>query len=130
MCYNGNMEFRIKRYCTVCGKIHTGHCKPICSTTPRNSQADKFRNTQLWKRTASEIRERDMQCCRVCLMRGLFVNRGLSVHHIVPIAEDYNLRLEPSNLITLCRFCHEKADRGVIPRAMLVDIVNAPVVGG
>lgn len=122
------MEFKIKRYCTVCGRIHAGHCRPIYDTAPRNSQADKFRNTQLWKRTAAEIKERDMQCCRMCLARGVLVNRGLSVHHIVPIAEDYDLRLEPSNLITLCRYCHEKAERGLIPRAMLIDIVNAPVI--
>ncbi len=115
------MEFRIKRYCTICGRIHTGHCK-VPSYGERSSEADRFRNTQLWKRTASEIRERDMQCCRVCLMRGLFVNRGLSVHHIVPLAEDINRRLDDGNLITLCGFHHEQAERGAISRELLLEL--------
>lgn len=123
------MEFKVKRYCAVCGKIHTGRCGTVFYGE-RNSDADKFRNTQLWKRTAAEIKERDLHCCRVCLAQGLIVNRKLSVHHIVPITENYDLRLEPSNLITLCGFCHAKAERGLISRARLIEIVNSPVVDG
>ncbi|HCD70878.1 MAG TPA: HNH endonuclease [Ruminococcaceae bacterium] len=109
----------MKRFCAVCGRVHTGHCKAGYAEKQRNSQADKFRNTQAWKRTARLILERDKHCCRVCLARGLIVNRGLSVHHIIPLAEDFDLRVEETNLITLCRHCHERAERGAISREKL-----------
>lgn len=123
------MEFRIKRYCPTCGKIHEGRCKNKCISVERNSQADKFRNTQLWKRTAKAILERDFHCCRVCLAAGILTNRDLSVHHIVPLAEDYERRLDESNLITLCRFCHAKAEHGGISRARLFDLAGIPPEG-
>lgn len=119
------MEFKVKRYCPVCGKVHTGHCI-VKSYNERNSQSDKFRNTQLWKRTAKSILERDFHCCRVCLAAGILTNRGLSVHHIVPISEDYDRRLDAGNLITLCKYCHAKAERGVIPRARLFELASTP----
>lgn len=117
------MEFKIKRYCTVCGKIHEGRCKQMYGGE-RNSQADKFRNTQAWKRAAKLIIERDLNCCRVCLMNGVFTNRRLSVHHIVPLAEDFSLRLDESNLITLCGFHHKQAERGAISRKTLRELAE------
>lgn len=117
------MEFKIKRYCTVCGKVHEGHCKQLYGGD-RNSQADKFRNTQTWKRTAKQIMERDLQCCRVCLMNGVFTNHGLSVHHIVPLSEDFSLRLDDSNLITLCRYHHTRAECGAISRKVLLELAE------
>lgn len=123
------MEFKVKRYCQVCGKIHEGRCKRECISGERNSQADKFRNTQLWKRTAKLILERDFHCCRVCLAAGMLTNRSLSVHHIVPLAEDYERRLDEGNLITLCPFCHAKAERGGISRARLFELASIPPEG-
>lgn len=120
------MEYRIKRYCTVCGRIHEGHCKRIYNDE-RNSEADKFRNTQIWKRTAKAILERDFHCCRVCLQSGILMNRGLSVHHIIPLSEDFDRRLDPDNLITLCRHHHEQAEHGIIPRKKLLELAEKPV---
>ena len=118
------MEFKIKHFCTVCGTVHAGHCKPACHGE-RDSEADKFRNTQVWKRTAKLILERDLHCCRVCLMNGILTNRGLSVHHIVPLAEDLELRLDDANLITLCRRHHEQAERGIISRKQLRELAES-----
>lgn len=107
----------MKRYCTICHKIHEGHCpKPIYANRKRNSEADKFRNTQIWKRKAAHILERDLHCCRLCLLAGVLTNRELSVHHIVPILVDYDKRLDDDNLITLCRFHHEQAESGRISK--------------
>lgn len=127
MWYNDIMEFRIKRYCTVCGKVHEGRCKPS-RYGERNSEADKFRNTQVWKRTAKLIMKRDLYCCRVCLMKGIFTNRRLSVHHIVPLAEDFSLRLDDSNLITLCRRHHTQAECGAISRKVLLELAKGEPV--
>ena len=58
--------------------------------------------------------ERDRMCCRMCLKAGQIEYRGLSVHHIIPLAVDFDKRLDDDNLITLCRFHHERAERGQI----------------
>lgn len=110
----------------MCGHIHTGHCKPAYYGE-RNSAADKFRNTQKWKRAAKMIMERDRYCCRMCLLNGILKNCGLSVHHIVPLAEDFEKRLEPDNLITLCRYHHEQAERGMILRKKLLELAKISV---
>ena len=110
--------------CSRCGKIHkSGDC-PI-PVTPyyrqvRNSDADLFRNRKVWQRKAAEILERDYHCCRVCLSAGIINSNDLSVHHIIPLKDDYDRRLDNDNLITLCRYHHEAAERGQISRKELV----------
>ena len=53
----------------------------------------------------------------------------LEVHHIIPIKENYELRLEDSNLITVCEYHHELAEQGTIPRGELLAIVQAQEEG-
>lgn len=111
----------MKHYCTVCRKIHAGRCaRPREYRGSRNTQADRFRNTQAWKRKAAAILERDYHCCRVCARGGIICTQGLSVHHIIPLAVDYDRRLDDDNLITLCRYHHERAERGILPARELV----------
>jgi 5-methylcytosine-specific restriction protein A len=45
--------------------------------------------------------------CQICLANG-FYKEGLDIDHIVEVTDDYSLRLELSNLQTLCRSCHMK----------------------
>lgn len=116
----------MKRYCTVCGRIHNGCCPRPMPIRGRNSAADKFRNTQVWKHKAAEILERDFHCCRVCLAAGILTNRDLSVHHIVSLQKDYERRLDNDNLITLCRFHHEQAERGAISKRELLELAGTP----
>lgn len=119
------MEYRIKRYCPKCRKIHEGICGAEKQRYKRDSEADKFRNTQAWKRTARLILERDFHLCRTCLARGILVSRRLSVHHIFPLLERFDLRLCEWNLITLCRRCHELAERGIISRKALLELAKS-----
>lgn len=113
----------MKRYCTVCRSVHDGKCpRPKTYAPKRISAADKFRSTRSWKRKAAAILERDIHCCRVCLKAGLLNNRELSVHHIIPLSADYERRLDDDNLITLCRFHHEQAERGIIPKRELLKL--------
>lgn len=58
----------------------------------------------------------------------MLVNRGLSVHHITPLSEDYEQRFNEQNLITLCRFCHEKAERGAISKKDLRELASKSAV--
>lgn len=53
-----------------------------------------------------------------------FNSQELEVHHIVPLAEDYDLRLENENLITLCVRHHKMADDGIIPASLLMEIAK------
>ncbi|WP_257560134.1 HNH endonuclease [Terrisporobacter muris] len=116
-----------------CGRIHKKEF--ICPMKPKNnkyktSEADKFRWTRSWQKKRDDIRRRDKHLCQICI-RKLYntINKynynNLEVHHIVPIKESYDLRLEDTNLITLCEYHHELAEQGTIPRDELLSIVKA-----
>ena len=124
--------------CTYCGRIHDK--KYICpqkkealkkrQVKKKQGVSDFFHSSAKWTRKSKAIRERDHHLCQSCL-HGLdgagirYTHDGLEVHHIVPISEDYDLRLDDDNLITLCRECHEKAESGSITRAALQAVVEA-----
>lgn len=117
----------MKRYCPICRKIHEGRCThPKTYGGARNSKADKFRNKQAWRRRASVILARDYHCCRVCANAGVICTESLSVHHIIPLSKDYDKRLDEDNLITLCRYHHEQAERGIIKATELHRLVLKP----
>lgn len=67
------------------------------------------------------IRERDRWLCAACAHAEppRYVSARLSVHHIDPVADAWESRLDPANLVTLCPSCHEAAERGDIPRRLL-----------
>jgi predicted restriction endonuclease len=44
----------------------------------------------------------------------------IEVHHIIPVKEDYDRRLDGDNLISLCREHHEAAEACVIKRDTLM----------
>lgn len=124
------------RSCPYCGRIHEKSY-----TCPQKQQRiaerqrkggdreTKFRYTKAWKEKREEIRERDSYCCQLCI-RGLYdperkyETEDLSVHHIIPIAEDWDSRLDNDNLITLCRKHHEQAEASSIPRDELRGIAE------
>ena len=92
--------------CSRCGIVKRGH---ICDKKPyrkkeRDTQADKFRKSKRWTDKSIEIRQKSKYLCSVCIDNkyhtiNQFNYNNLSVHHIVPVIENYNLRLENSNLI-------------------------------
>lgn len=119
--------------CKYCGRIHKKDF--ICPMKPKSnkyktSEADKFRWTKAWQRKREEVKRRDKFLCQICIRKlyntiKKYNYNDLEVHHIVPIKEDYELRLEDSNLITVCEYHHELAEQGTIPREELLDIVQA-----
>ena len=125
--------------CSACGRIHKwGDVCPTISEKEkqyhsaydrcrgaRDSRAEKFRNTKLWRRKSREIRDRDMNMCRYCFLRLHRLSvKDLSVHHITPLEKNYSLRLSDNNLISLCRDCHEKAEAGIIPADVLRKLIS------
>lgn len=119
--------------CKYCGVVERGH---RCEHRPKrknikNRESDRFRSSAVWKKKAEECKQRDRYLCRVCVA-GLYntlnqINyKNLEAHHIIPIAEDYNKRLDNDNIITLCQMHHKMAERGQIPREVLFEILASP----
>lgn len=112
------------RACPVCGRIHNVSHECKTKRMPRTSAADRFRNTKEWHDARDAARERDTNMCVVCRSEGLINVDDLSVHHIVPLEEDYELRAELDNLATVCGEHHRKAERGDISRDFLRDLIR------
>lgn len=125
--------------CPTCGKLHA--FDEVCqkqienrrqylllaadkSKCDRDSKAKRFRSSQAWQRKRAEVRARDLNICRYCfLVKHKITTADLSVHHIIPIERDYSKRLSGRNLITLCRECHERAEKGTIGADILHKLV-------
>ena len=71
--------------CKYCGKIHDS--KTVCDLKPvavkKDSKANRFRKTNLWKEKSVEIRRRDNFLCQVCLKENIFNYHVLKFHHII-----------------------------------------------
>lgn len=117
--------------CSRCGVVPEEHKCPYHTqrNKERNSKADKFRKTKAWTKKSIEIRERDRYLCVVCINNlyntiEQYNYNKLEVHHIVPINEDYNERLNNDNLITLCSYHHKLAEDGHISREELKGLIE------
>ena len=117
------------RSCPYCGRIHARGFD--CGRKPKygvqkNTPADQFRHSARWTRKSLQIRERDHFMCVYCMQHdGRISPEEIEVHHIVPISEDYDRRLDDDNLISLCREHHEQAEAGVIKRDVLLMMIKA-----
>lgn len=121
----------MKRSCPYCGRIHdyAYQCpmKPRTSEGRRDKQIAAFRGSKAWKAKRKDIMHRDKGFCVVCRM-GLDGEPDLvpadSVHHITPLSDDFEQRLDDNNLISLCAYHHERAERGDIDAEILLDSVS------
>ena len=125
--------------CQYCGRVHSKKldCDRKIKTLrerdaiqrEREDKIRSFRSSSAWKKKADAIRSRDSGLCLVCkdeLRRFGGKNGALigeDVHHITPLAIDYDRRLDDGNLITLCRFHHEEAEAGEYSPEYLVKLV-------
>lgn len=117
--------------CKYCGRIHSFEYQ--CPLKPkslyvRNKDIERFRNSGEWKSKRLQIKERDKDCCVACWhnLQGTIrrINTdGLSVHHIKSLVKAWALRLVDNNLITLCDYHHEQAEKGSISEQVLFDLV-------
>lgn len=105
------------RSCSYCGRIHkrSHECSAKPKSTKETTHIDRFRWSVLWRNKRTEIKERDLYLCQVCLHKyGEYTTSNLEVHHIIPVAKAWGKRLDNDNLITLCRPCHENAEKGAV----------------
>ena len=122
----------MQQSCKYCGRIHpVGY---ICPAKPRrvwgrrDKRLDRFRRTVAWYQARDSALDRDYHLCRVCNdgKHGRYLTDRMEVHHIVPLVEDYSLRADIDNLVTLCHIHHVMAEKGEIGRGELRDIIKHP----
>ena len=117
--------------CSACGGIHpvgTRKCPVAPSKAYRTTTARRLRGNRRWTTLSSKVKQQHKYLCQVCLLKAYntveeYNSAGLEVHHIVPLEEDESLAYDWANLITLCRYHHELAERGEIPRYVQQRIV-------
>jgi hypothetical protein len=117
--------------CKYCGRIHDS--KYDCGKKPqfkkRDTNKDRFRWTKVWQRKREEIKQRDNYLCQICI-RNLYDTHDqynyndLSVHHAIPLEEDFERRLDNKILLTICDPHHEMAESGEIPREIILEIIG------
>lgn len=134
----------MKKSCVYCGGIHDGDY--ICTakeqtikeqlrnrnrTKETETEEYKFYQSTAWKRKRNEIVKRDLCLCQSCLNiikddygLNLLTYRNLSVHHIKPLKDNWDKRLDGDNLITLCNQCHVMAENGEIDEELLLEIAK------
>lgn len=126
-----NEVMKMLKTCKMCGVVEEGHICPHRKSyrKTKDRQSDKFRNTAVWQKKRDEIKVRDRYLCQVCLRElyntiNIINHKSVEVHHITTINDDYNRRLDNDNLITLCSYHHKMADKGMIPKEELYNIVR------
>lgn len=112
----------IKTRCRRCKKLiefKTTYCKECNvkvnslkknSLSLKNKEVEATTKSARWKSLRAEIIRRDKGCCVLCFQRKIITYRTLQVHHIVKRINDPSLIYEPSNLVTVCRSCHEEIE--------------------
>ena len=110
------------RSCPYCGRIHD--TKFDCGKKPKSEYKRKYetavRYTTPMKKKSVEIKEKAHYICEVCADEGTVFDRSkedrehLETHHIIKLVDIPDLALDNSNLICLCRYHHELAEKGAI----------------
>jgi 5-methylcytosine-specific restriction enzyme A len=112
--------------CASCNGLHNRGEKCFNKLKrKRNKQItpiSKFRNTSAWQKKRLEIKTRDKFLCQYCLLEKKYNFNELEVHHIIPLNENFQLKLENSNLVTLCHNCHFLAENNEIKADLLTNI--------
>lgn len=127
----------MKKSCTYCGRIHDSKyiCEPKKAyqikrwNSSKDSESAKFRSSYAWTNKSKHIRQLDNHMCLCCLneLQGTvkkYNTQHLQVHHIIPVEEDYSLRLEDNNLITVCERHHELCENGKISRSQQQSLIT------
>ena len=94
---------------TFCNECKSKVTKERKTGLKRKDVESAIKNSR-WKALRMRIIQRD-KCCLLCYKRGYIEYRTLQVHHLVKRVDDTDLIYEPSNLVTLCRSCHEEMEK-------------------
>lgn len=75
----------------------------------RSKDDTDFYKSKEWKKTSNLIKIRDLGLCQQCKREGRTTFADM-VHHKIPLQKRWDLRLDWSNLESLCIDCHNKID--------------------
>lgn len=88
---------------------HHGRCIEHSRAQERRIGSSHERGyTRAWRVLSERIR-RERPLCQQCETRGVYVPSA-DVHHIIAIEERPELRLVESNLLAVCRNCHNQRE--------------------
>jgi len=74
----------------------------------RNTQAKRFYNSKEWLRVREYVLQRDNYLCQPCLNEHKKITKANTVHHIIPLLNDWTKATEEKNLESICMSCHAK----------------------
>lgn len=101
---------KVKRVCG-CGRIVKGSCDN-CS---KKSKRDEFRAPPSergydndWRKLSERFRKQ-YPLCQPCIKKGK-ITPVADVHHIKPVRDFPELRLNWDNLMSVCRACHKEIE--------------------
>lgn len=122
----------VKFVCETCGKEVTiprgkmcparklRFCSPKCASIGNSGENNaSWRGGHEpyygpnWQRQRRKARKRDNYACQDCGLTEEEANKHLDIHHKIPFRffnGNYEKANELSNLVTLCRSCHRKAE--------------------
>ena len=93
-----------------CGRVVKDRCEH-CNPHAKHTKSTKDRGYDYrWDRLSRRKRIHN-PLCEECSRQGM-VTAATEVHHIVKIKDRPELRLEWSNLMSVCRDCHERIEKG------------------
>lgn len=95
-------------YCSLSCKKSAENKRSVGEKNPNwkggaTSEADKFYSSSAWKEVRTAAFKRDDWTCQDCLKRG----GRLEANHIKPRSKFPDLKLELTNIETLCKKCHD-----------------------
>lgn len=101
------------RSCGYCGKLH--RTNEICDKKPKRRESYgedvkkqmTFYSTSKWQKLRELVKSDNNYMCQIC-KEICEVSYADSVHHIVPINENWELRDDIDNLIPVCDFHHSE----------------------
>lgn len=67
----------------------------------------EFYKSKEWEHTRAYVLRRDQYACVICRRYGRLTEAN-TVHHIEHLEDNWNRRLDTSNLISVCKKCHNK----------------------
>ena len=88
------------RLCRCGAAVKNPPCAKCCPKKSKGSYDYQ------WRKLSERIRK-ERPLCEDCFSEDI-TSAATEVHHIVPIEVNPRLRLEPSNLASLCKSCHDK----------------------
>ncbi len=72
----------------------------------RNQRSRAFYKSRAWQVARQRALARDNHVCQECWAKHHIITLADTVHHRVPISEDWDKRLHLNNLVSLCSSCH------------------------